>query len=198
MEDKRAVTTQDGDFTDPYGSTWRHDSSTGKWSRWDQTSHSWVGSESEPPGYNRAPAQSGAPQTGREEVERRDEPARPKKKRHVLRLVLGLLALFILLVIVLPIALIGGAAKHVSNEQQKHAITQSQFDSVKLGISRAQLHQELGKPPENSQQGVNQSVGNSGQINHECDYYPQRDQSFSTTRYQFCFTNDSLTSKNKY
>lgn len=111
MEDQRAVAMQR--FTDPDGSTWRQNPSTSTWSRWDQTSQSWVGSETEPPGYNGAPAESVGPaeETRQSWAGSETEPPgydgapaeseSPEAGQSSTTFVLGLLALLVLLVIVL-------------------------------------------------------------------------------------------------
>ncbi len=99
------------------------------------------------------------------------------------------------------VAVIGTAAKKavdvLNEEQARHAITPSQFNAVQLGSSRVAVVSQLGKPPEDAQQFVQRGILNGQDINSSCIYYNQAGGSFGD-RYQFCFLNDSLSSKNKY
>lgn len=107
------------------------------------------------------------------------------------------LAAVVILAIVIPVVAIATAVNNLTNEQAQHAITQSQFNSVQLGISHAQLRSQLGKSPEDAQAFVSQGVLGSNQINSSCVYYNELDHPFGSY-YQFCFNGDSLNSKNSY
>ncbi len=99
------------------------------------------------------------------------------------------------------VAVIGTAAKHavdvLNTEQARHAITPSQFDAVQLGSSRVDVISRLGKAPEDAQQFVQRGILNGQDLNSSCIYYNKAGGSFGD-RYQFCFQNDSLSSKNAY
>jgi hypothetical protein len=97
--------------------------------------------------------------------------------------------------------LIGVAANHVANqldaEQRAHAITPAQFVAVPLGATQPQVIALLGKPPENTQEFTSRGVLDQAQISSLCIYYNRAGGSFGD-RYQFCFMNGALDTKNSY
>ena len=89
------------------------------------------------------------------------------------------------------------AVDELNKEQARHAITPGQFTSVQLGTSRVDVVTELGKSPEDAQEFVQRGILNGQDLNSSCIYYNKAGGSFGD-RYQFCFQNDSLSSKNAY
>ena len=98
-------------------------------------------------------------------------------------------------------AILGVAVNHAVNnfnaEQQAHAITQTQFDSVPIGTSQAQVISRLGRQPEDAQQFVSKGILSAQDLKNSCIYYNRSGGQFGN-RYQFCFTNDALDTKNSY
>ncbi len=97
--------------------------------------------------------------------------------------------------------LVGTAADRVitelNREQARHAITTAQFDAVELGSSRAQVIGSLGRPPENIQEFLRRGFLDESAVDSSCIYYNRVGGSFGD-RFQFCFENDQLISKNSY
>jgi hypothetical protein len=101
------------------------------------------------------------------------------------------------LLIVVVVLAVGKAAHDLNAEEQRHAITTVQFDAVQLGITHAALESQLGKTPEDRQAFVSKGVLDKNEINSSCEYYNKKGESFGS-RFQFCFTGDSLETKNAY
>jgi hypothetical protein len=109
--------------------------------------------------------------------------------------------------IIVAVLVIGGIAifalaankaiDDLNAEQQKHAITTAQFDAVQLGITHAALEQQIGKPPEDTQEFVTKGIIDEADINSSCVYYNEVGETFGS-RFQFCFDGDALTTKNSY
>jgi hypothetical protein len=118
------------------------------------------------------------------------------KSRGCLWVFLVVVALVILGVVVFALA-INKAIDNLNTEQAKHAITQQQFHNVQLGVTQATLEQQLGKPPENTQEFVTKGILAQADINSSCVYYNKVGETFGS-RYQFCFDNDALTTKSAY
>jgi len=97
----------------------------------------------------------------------------------------------------LVVAGVNGAVNELNKEQKSHAITQAQFDSVPLGSSRDQVIATLGKQPENVQEFKSKGVVSEADLNLSCIYYNKVGGKFGD-RYQLCFDNDALNSKNYY
>jgi hypothetical protein len=89
------------------------------------------------------------------------------------------------------------AAKQLDREQAAHAITPAQFDALTLGTSQSDVITQLGKQPEDTQEFVTKGVLSESEIGSSCIYYNKVGGSFGD-RYQFCFTNGALDSKNSY
>jgi|GEM_PF-1385231 Protein of unknown function (DUF2510). len=110
-------------------------------------------------------------------------------------------AIFLLMVVgfVGCVAVVGTVAKKavdaLNAEQARHAITPAQFNAVKLGSTRVAVVSQLGKPPQDGQLFVQR--GFLSDLNSSCIYYNRAGGSFGD-RYQFCFENDALRSKNAY
>jgi hypothetical protein len=109
-------------------------------------------------------------------------------------LIVGVLAIVGVVIVALAV---NSAVDNLNAEQAKHAITKQQFDAVQLGTSPAALAAQLGKAPENTQEFVTKGVLSEQDIQSSCVYYNQVGKSFGS-RYQFCFENGALTSKNAY
>jgi hypothetical protein len=122
------------------------------------------------------------------------------KRRTVLKVLFGL-TLFGLVVIVGCAALIGTAAdeaiKELDAEQQRHAITKEQFDSIQIGASESRVVQQLGKPPEDKQEFTNKGFLSDEPENSTCVYYNREGGEYGDV-FQFCFDNGRLTGKNAY
>lgn len=112
----------------------------------------------------------------------------------------GILAGFVILGVgcaaILGIA-VNNAVNNLNAEQRAHAITTAQFNAVPIGDTQAQVITQLGKQPENAQQFVNKGIINSNAVTGACIYYNKSGGSFGN-RFQFCFTNDALNTKNSY
>jgi hypothetical protein len=173
------------DFTDPYGSTWRQDPASGQWSRWDGTQ--WTTTGKVPPGFGQPPP----PMAGYRAA------GPPRRRRRVWPWVLGSIGLVIVLVIVLFVVAVGKAVHDLDAEQRSHAISQRQFEAVKLGTSQADVEAQLGKSPQNAQTFVTKKILSSGQISSSCLYYNETGHFFGTY-YQFCFSTGSLFTKHSF
>jgi hypothetical protein len=89
------------------------------------------------------------------------------------------------------------SAKALNAEQQAHAISKAQFDSVSLGTSEGGVVKALGKPPQNPEQYVNNGVLKQTDIRSSCLYYNQSGASFGSG-FRFCFTNTGLVNKKAF
>lgn len=122
------------------------------------------------------------------------------KRRTVLKVLVGL-SLVGLVFIVGCVALIGSAAEEVSNElnreQQAHAITAEQFDSLRLGMAEGAVIRTLGKRPEDRQAFESESFLGEEPATSSCIYYNQADGEWLDA-YQLCFDGGKLTSKNDW
>jgi outer membrane protein assembly factor BamE (lipoprotein component of BamABCDE complex) len=95
--------------------------------------------------------------------------------------------------------IIGAGVNEAQKEQDAHAITQAQFESVAQGTTQDEVEQRLG-PPSDSQQ-FEQKIPELQQraSQSSCIYYPEAGKElFEGHTYQFCFDNGKLTSKNAY
>lgn len=108
-----------------------------------------------------------------------------------------IVAVLVVGTIVIVALAVNKAVDDLSAEQKHHAITQQQFDAVQLGITHAALEQQLGKPPENTQEFVTKGILDQADINTSCVYYNKDGETFGS-RFQFCFNGDALESKNAY
>ena len=135
---------------------------------------------------------------------------RKKMKKHTVRnVLLGVTAVLVLMMAGCA-ALIGGAANEVVEEldaqQEASAITQAQFDAVRLGQSRAQVEQALLPKVPQDEQELSSSVdlpaelGGSVDSSSACLYYYKEAGDFDL--FQLCFDGVGgtarLTSKNSY
>lgn len=95
-------------------------------------------------------------------------------------------------------ALIGGAANEVVKEADKHAITKAEFAAVKTGETRAALEKRLGEPADTQEMDIDTSdfEGAGATQSNDCVYYSKKGDVIPT--YQFCFTDDKLTTKSSY
>lgn len=126
--------------------------------------------------------------------------APPRKKAKWPWVLGGLLAAFAVLVVGC-VAVVGFAINEAVNElneaQQRHAITQEQFDAIPIGASRAEVVAALGKEPQSAQEFVSEGIFDEDELRSGCIYYNRDGELFGHT-YQFCFEGDSLRSKNSY
>ena len=114
---------------------------------------------------------------------------------------------WVLAVVVLALAILGGAyllgksGSHQSipltAEQQSHAIQRQYFDNIPLGLARTKLIAALGKQPEDPKTYVASGAVSSSDLHRSCIYYNQTGASFGH-RFEFCFTDDDLSSKTAY
>lgn len=109
-------------------------------------------------------------------------------------IIVGVLAVVVIVVVVLAI---GKAADTLSKEHARHAITHEQFESVQLGITRAELEQQLGTSPENAQSFSSTDLAGTT-TNSSCIYYNDEAESFGAAVFQFCFDGETLQTKNSY
>jgi len=121
-----------------------------------------------------------------------------KKGHGCLWAALIIIGLGILGVVIFAVA-VNKAVDDLNAEQQSHAITKEQFDSIPLGMSRDQVTATLGKEPEDTQEFVNKGfLDESEVVNTSCIYYNDVGESFGS-RFQFCFGGDGgLEGKNAY
>lgn len=133
-----------------------------------------------------------------------------KFKKHTVRNVLLGITLVLVLMIAGCAALIGGAANEVleelNAEQARSAISQTEFDAVAIGTTRAAVKKSLlPAVPQDAQEFVSEGIdlgdGTVIDTSSSCIYYNMEGGSFGDT-YQFCFTgaggNGTLRAKNSY
>ena len=124
------------------------------------------------------------------------------KKKHTIRnVLLGITALFILIIAGCSI-LVGGAVNSVSNDlkknQAKSAITVAQWDAIKPGQTKAQVL-AIVKPAVPSDEQTTQSENKDFKYNSNCLYFNKaEDTSFTIIAYQVCLSNGKVESKNSY
>lgn len=105
----------------------------------------------------------------------------------------GGLVLGVVVLIVGCSALLGSAADQVEEEQQEHAISGADYDSVQNGAAQADVEAALG-PPESDQDFQYQGIPGS-----TCIYYNEEGAPLLEGNYfQFCFDGGRLTSKAAY
>lgn len=124
-----------------------------------------------------------------------------KKKHTVRNVLLGLTALFILVLAGCAV-LVGGAATSVSNDTKKQeaksAITVAQWDTIKAGMTKAQVL-AIVKPAVPSDEQTTQSQSKDFNYNSNCLYFNKaEDTSFSAIAYQVCLSNGKVESKNSF
>jgi hypothetical protein len=119
-----------------------------------------------------------------------------KRGRGCLWAAMVLVALIVGVVVIFAVA-VDNAVDDLNAEQAEHAITKEQFDAIPLGIMRADLESQLGKPPQDAQEFVSEGVLDEQELRSSCVYYNEVGESFGS-RFQFCFDGDSLRSKNAY
>jgi hypothetical protein len=177
--------TNAADFVDPYGSTWRQDPASGRWSRWDGSQ--WTTAGKQPPGFGQPPP----PMTGYQTV------ATPRRRHRIWPWVLGSIGVVIIAIVVLVAVVVDHVAHDLTSLESKHAITQTQFDAVKLGTSQPAVEAQLGKTPQDTSTFVNQGILKAGQISGSCLLYNETGHVFGTF-YEFCFSTGALTNKHSY
>jgi hypothetical protein len=88
----------------------------------------------------------------------------------------------LIVVIVLIAVLVSAGAKQAQKESDKHAITQAQYDSIRLGTSEATVRARLGAP--NSSDSSQAQFG-SAPVGQDCIYYNRKGELLHI--FQFCF-----------
>ena len=86
------------------------------------------------------------------------------------------------------------SAKALNNEQQAHAISTAQFNSVALGTSEVAVVKMLGKPPQDPEDYVSNGVLKQTDLKTSCLYYNKGGASFGSG-FRFCFANQGLANK---
>jgi hypothetical protein len=116
----------------------------------------------------------------------------------VLKVALGVLLGFAVL-IGGCVALIGAGVDEADKEQRKKGISVSEFRSMQLGSSQAEVRRRLGKP-EDAQQFEQAGIeGLTQPSRSSCVYYPEKGKAlFEGRSFQLCFTDGRLDSKNIY
>lgn len=121
------------------------------------------------------------------------------KKRTALKVLTGM-ALFGLVFIVGCAALIGSAAEEVDKEldrqQDASAISESQFDALKMGTRQSTVERRFGEPLD-SQEMETEIAELDVSSNMSCIYYNREGGEFGDT-FQLCFDDGKLSSKNSY
>jgi hypothetical protein len=96
------------------------------------------------------------------------------------------------------VALIGTAVDEAEKDQQAHAITSQEFQSVDIGTSQSAIEKRFGEP-DDSQDFQQKNVLKPGSQNSSCIYYNEDDADLLEGKFfQFCFTEGKLDSKNAY
>lgn len=124
------------------------------------------------------------------------------KKKHTVRNVLLGITLLIILTFAGCAALIGGAATSVSNDlhkkQARSAITTTQWNSIKVGQSKAKVLQIVAPAVPSDEQTME---SDSGTVNYNSNclyFYKAEDKSFQVISYQVCLSNGKVESKSSY
>ncbi len=95
------------------------------------------------------------------------------------------------------VAAVDKAVENLNADQKRHAITQAQFDAVAIGTTQDDVIAAVGKEPEDTQEFVSKGVVDESELRSSCIYYNKAGGEFGD-RYQFCFDNGVLRSKNSY
>jgi hypothetical protein len=77
------------------------------------------------------------------------------------------------------------AAKQISANQEKHAISQAQYDALPIGTSKALVLAGLGKEPTTTS-SFESNVSGDVKVSSSCIYYWETGETFGNW-YQFCF-----------
>jgi hypothetical protein len=170
-------TTSAGWHPDPYG---RHQLRYFDGATWtENVSNAGVQGIDPPTGVPAAPAAQPAYQ--------QQQSVAPKKKARWPWVLLGVFVVFGL-GIVGCVAVVGTAVDHAANEigreQERHAISQSQYDATQIGTSRATVLNTLGKQPEDTSSFSSQA--GDAKVQSDCIYYWETGRTFGSW-YQFCF-----------
>jgi hypothetical protein len=102
-----------------------------------------------------------------------------------------LLGIFIFMVLgfggcaVISVVVLSEAADEISEAQERHAISQTQFESIQVGTPRATVLQTLGKSPTTTSSFESEAEGDFD-ISSDCIYYWESGETFGNW-YQFCF-----------
>lgn len=166
--------TDPGWYADPHGqAAYRY---------WDGSQ--WTGQTSAAPGPQ-PPAAGSAP-----------PPPPPQKKKRgtptAVKVALGIVLGFGTLIVGCAV-LIGIGANEVQKEEQEHAISRSEFESISNGTSQSEVEDQLGDPADAQDFAVR------GLPDSSCIYYHEEDDDLAEGAFfQFCFDGGKLTSKNAY
>lgn len=106
-------------------------------------------------------------------------------------------ALGVVLGVVLLIAgcalLIGVGVNEAQKEEQEHAISRAQYESIKNGTPQSEVEDELGAPADAQDFDV------KGLPDSSCIYYHEQDDDLASGAFfQFCFDGGKLSSKSAY
>jgi len=98
------------------------------------------------------------------------------------------------------VALVGSAANSADKQMQadhdKAAITKTQLHSVHMGDSKDSVIAELGTPDDSQHMESSSEFGDS---TNDCIYYNVKGKDWTDLdRYQLCFSDGKLDSKNQY
>lgn len=120
----------------------------------------------------------------------------PKKPRNVWKWIVIGLVVIVGGCSALVVSSVNKAVNDLNREQREHAITRAEFDAVPLGSTQAAVIDQLGKPPQDTQDFEHQGIDNVP-IQSSCIYYNLAGGEFGDA-FQFCFEDDALRSKNAY
>lgn len=123
------------------------------------------------------------------------------KKRSTFVTVLIILVVLFVLGVGGCAVLIGGAATAVDDaikEEEAKGITPAQYAAIKSGMTRKAVEGKLGKPSDAQEMEIDTSdfEGKGSTTSNDCIYYQKKGELASL--YQFCFTDDKLSTKASY
>jgi outer membrane murein-binding lipoprotein Lpp len=97
------------------------------------------------------------------------------------------------------VALIGAGVNEASKQQDKTAITSTQFASLHTGMKRSEVMDAVGNvEPGDAQEFESEGLPGTA-IKSSCIYYNEKGKSLGDGRYfQLCFDSNRLSSKNSY
>ncbi len=120
--------------------------------------------------------------------------AKPKRQHTVLKVTLGVVLGFCLL--------IGGCAALVGvglNTEQTDGITRAEFDSIAQGTSQSSIEDRLGAPEDKQEFESQIPELQDEPSSSSCIYYPEKGKKIlEGASFQLCFDDGRLTSKNAY
>lgn len=120
-----------------------------------------------------------------------------KKSRTVLKVTLGVI-LGGCVLLAGCVALLAGGINEAEKEQDRHAISLSDFRSIRTGMRRSDVIDRLGVEPGDAQEFENEGLPGDA-VRSSCIYYNEKGKDLGEGRYfQFCFDGGRLTGKNAY